>query len=61
MKEPPQILNAYHFCKEFGWAINEFYEQPYVDIQAFSIIMSEISRIERREMDRVKSKQQNRR
>jgi len=46
----------YQFCKEFGWTINEFYDQPYVEIQALTAIMDEIGKHNKREEDKQRAK-----
>lgn len=43
LKHPPEVLTVYSFCKEFGWTIEEFYQQPKRYIEQFSVIMSAIS------------------
>ena len=32
----------YHFCKEYGWTIEEFYAQPYYEVRALGVIMEEV-------------------
>lgn len=46
----------YQFCKEFGWTILEFYDQPFYDLRALSIVMEEVAQQQKREHDKAKAK-----
>jgi len=50
------LINMYYFCKEYGWTITEFYDQPAYEIQALTIIMEEISKQKKREHDQQQAK-----
>jgi len=49
-------LSIYSYCKEFGWTIGEFYQQPKREIEQFAVIMSEIARIQAEEQQKVEAK-----
>jgi len=52
MKHPPEIMTVFHMCKLFHWTINQFYDQPKRDLEMFSIIQSEIDKINAEEQAR---------
>lgn len=50
----------YSFCKEFGWTIQEFYQQPKRELEQFAVILSEISAIQAQKQRESESKMRRR-
>lgn len=55
---PHPALTDYRLCKEFGWTIDELERQPSKKIQEFLVILAEVDRQTREEIDRAKKESQ---
>jgi hypothetical protein len=51
---PHPALTEFRLCKEFGWTIQQLYQQPSKKVSEFLVILSEIDQQTQEEIDRAK-------
>jgi hypothetical protein len=51
---PHPAVTEFRLCKEFGWTIEQLDRQPAKKLQEFLIILGEIDRLTKEEMDKAK-------
>jgi hypothetical protein len=51
---PHKSLTEFRLCKEFGWTIQQLYQQPSKKISEFLIILAEIDRQTQEEIDKAR-------
>jgi len=51
---PHQSVTEFRLCKEFGWTIQQLYQQPSKKVSEFLVILGEIDQQTQEEIDRAK-------
>ena len=51
---PHSSLTKFRLCKEFGWTLEELERQPAKTIEEFLVILNEVDRKTREEMEKAK-------
>jgi hypothetical protein len=51
---PHQSVTEFRLCKEFGWTIQQLYQQPSKKVSEFLVILSEMDQQTQEEIDKAK-------